>query len=366
MKDNTDREEKIIVEDVSLGQKENNPNKNKSKKIDKKRFVIITVLVFVGLALLLKPVLRDSFLNNNIEETGLNDKPVYKNKGLEELRGWGELTQEERENYIDKNPSIKGKTWAQTEVTYANRKYLNRFGKEEFEKYDKAERDQLYKESVVQEAICFQFGEDVELMARLNGLSLQEKIDFLESNYQTGNAKYNSQLGDFDSRTYNLEDFDWYVIEDYSIPIPNTMYLSNDTSFGIKYNFMQKDPSKYARIQVKFDYDDYSFFASYFNNGRKLPLMEETSVSIEIWQGMKEMGFEVLNLKGPDYINIDGEIVMKVGFDRKDPFPTHVDIYSFYLSNKCTTITTSYRVADAKEWKSIIEASIKGIKRKNN
>lgn len=159
---------------------------------------------------------------------------------------------------------------------------------------------------------------------------------------------------------------EWFSIGDYNIPIPETMYLSNDTNFGIKYNFMQKDPAKYARIQVKFDYDDYSYPASYFNNGKRLPLMEETSASIEIWQGMKEMGFEVLNLKGPDYINIDGEIVMKVGFDRKDPFPTHVDIYSFYLPNKCTTITTSYRIAEAKEWKSAIEASIIMTRKKKN
>ena len=156
---------------------------------------------------------------------------------------------------------------------------------------------------------------------------------------------------------------EWFSIGDYKIPIPETMYLSNDQSFGIKYNFMQKDPSKYARIQVKFDYGDYSYPASYFNNGRRLPLMEEAEASVEIFKGMKEMGFEVMNISGPDYININEEIVMKVGFDRKDPFPTHVDIYSFYLPSKCTTITTSYRISDSKEWKSAIEASIRMIKR---
>lgn len=187
-------------------------------------------------------------------------------------------------------------------------------------------------------------------------LGRNSHIDYVE------NGHYKGFVFVYDGCPDELER-EWFSIGDYKIPIPETMYLSNDTSFGIKYNFMQKDPSEYARIQVKFDYDDYSYLASYFNNGRRLPWMEETSASIEIWQGMKEMGFEVLNIKGPDYIQIDGEIVMKVGFDRKEPFPTHVDVYSFYLPSKCTTITTSYRISEASEWKSAIEASIIMTKR---
>ncbi len=92
-----------------------------------------------------------------------------------------------------------------------------------------------------------------------------------------------------------------FNVGNYSIPIPETMYLSNDTSFGIQYNFKQKDPSKYARIQVKTDYDDYVEIVEMLRKGERFQYEEEVFIREYLMEELATTGMNPKNFKGPHY-----------------------------------------------------------------
>ena len=157
---------------------------------------------------------------------------------------------------------------------------------------------------------------------------------------------------------------EWFSIGDYKIPIPETMYLSNNTNYGINYDFVSKDNSKYAEIQVKYVYDDFSYFSDILDKGGKIPKeVESDFVSLAVVGPMNQNHMDVKKVYDADYLNIDGKNVLHVGVDHSFPELRHVDYYYFFLQNKWLGITVSYRISEASEWKSSIEASIIMMKR---
>ena len=373
-------EERILAEDVSLEQPKRNQESKKDKGTKKPIIVLLVVLV-IAVALIVKPVRRELFTNDMAEEIKSNDNSVYKNKGLSRLRGWDEISPAERDVYM-RNPSFRGYSRKQKEIVYANDLYIDRFGKESFDRYDYEVRNKQYKESVVRQATYEQFGEDEGLIAWLNGLTLQEKIDFLESNYQASmkNFEYEWQKNDFESRVYDIEGFDWYTIDDYTIPIPKTMYLSGDTSFNLKYKFFQNDPSKNSSIIVNCHEGDYSEMATFLKDLNHHYIKEDDEIAhlreivqfrVSFMDEAKQMsvyshahGRDMSNCKGPDFIDIGGQIVIHAEYDQifRDPV-THVDTYSFYSPTKYMVVMTGCPFNEEKDSKAELEKVVRGIRK---
>ena len=316
-------EERILAEDVSLEQPKRNQESKKDKGTKKPIIVLLVAVLVIAVALIVKPVRRELFTNDMAEEIKSNDNSLYKNKGLSGLRGLDEISPAERDIYMKRYPDFRGYSPKQAKIVYANNLYIDRFGEESFHRYDYEVRDKQYKESVVRQAIYEQFGEDGGLIAWLNGLTLEEKIDFLESNYQASmnNFEYEWQKNDFESRVYDTEGFDWYTIGDYIIPIPKTMYLSGDTSFNLKYKFFQNDPSKNSSIIVNCHDGDYSEMATFLKdlnhhyiteNDEIVHLREIVQFRVSFKDEAKQMsvyshaqGRDMSNCKGPDFIVIE-------------------------------------------------------------
>lgn len=305
---------------------------------------------------------------------------VYMNKGLLELRTLKQISTEEKKDFLKTVP--KETNYRQMEIIYDNRKYIERFGKDEFDKYDKETRDQQFKKSIVRQAIYDQFGEDGGLLEWLNGLTLQEQIDFLESNYQKSidNYEYKWREKSFESAIYDIEEFTWYVVDNYSIPVPNTMYLSGDTSFNLKYKFFQNDLSKNSSIIVNCHDGDYSEMATFLNILNHHYIKEDDEIAhlreiaqfrVSFMDEAKQMsiyshsqGRDMSNYKGPDFVDIGGQIVIHAEYDQifKNPV-THVDTYSFYSPSKYVVVMTGYPVTEEKESKAELENVVRGIRR---
>ena len=375
-------EERILAEDVSLEQPKRNQESKKDKGTKKPIIVLLVAVLVIAVALIVKPVRRELFTNDMAEEIKSNDNSLYKNKGLSGLRGWDEISPAERDIYRKRYPDFRGYSMKQAKIVYANNLYIDRFGEESFHRYDYDVRDKQYKESVVRQAIYEQFGEDEGLIAWLNGLTLQEKIDFLESNYQASmnNFEYEWQKNDFESRVYDTEGFDWYTIGDYIIPIPKTMYLSGDTSFNLKYKFFQNDPSKNSSIIVNCHDGDYSEMATFLKDLNHHYIKEDDEIAhlreivqfrVSFKDEAKQMsvyshaqGRDMSNCKGPDFIDIGGQIVIHAEYDQvfKDPV-THVDTYSFYSPTKYMVVMTGCPVTEEKDSKAELEKVVRGIRK---
>ena len=75
-------------------------------------------------------------------------------------------------------------------------------------------------------------------------------------------------------------------------------------------------------------------------------------------------GMDMTNCKGPDFVDIGGQMVIHAEYDQifKDPI-THVDTYSFYSPTKFVVVMTGYPVTESKESKVTFENVIRGIRR---
>ena len=156
-----------------------------------------------------------------------------------------------------------------------------------------------------------------------------------------------------------------FDIGDYTIEIPESMYLSGDQSFDIVYNFWTKDESKYARIQVKIeDVENASKIAELFNEGWVYTKEEAEEFRRDIMKQCNEEGMNVSNMEGPDFVMIDGDRIFHSAMVRNTPVPTRVDDYQLYSKNKKYIITTSYRVKDRNEWEGVLRRSVRSIRKK--
>lgn len=75
-------------------------------------------------------------------------------------------------------------------------------------------------------------------------------------------------------------------------------------------------------------------------------------------------GRDMSNCKGPDFIDIGGQIVIHAEYDQvfKDPV-THVDTYSFYSPTKYMVVMTGCPVTEEKDSKAELEKVVRGIRK---
>ena len=79
--------------------------------------------------------------------------PIQEIKGLQGLKGWGELTQQERDEWLVAHPKYQGLSYSKTANGYANQNFIDAFGLPAFKSMSRADRDALYKEKVLNDAV---------------------------------------------------------------------------------------------------------------------------------------------------------------------------------------------------------------------
>lgn len=211
-------------------------------------------------------------------------------------------------------------------------------------------------------AITYAYNENKGIAYRLLSPNFMDSCTFYYEKEEVGEI-YHRLFEVIDDELEKGQELDRYEIGDYSISIPETMFLSDDKDFDIKYNFKPKDDSKYARIQVKIEQDDYADIDEMLRNGERFCDEEVEYLYEYLMEELTSTGLNPRNLQGPHYIKIGGETSIHWECDRMKPTPTHVDSYSFYAPRKCVTITTSYRISEEKYWKKDLENAIKGIRK---
>ncbi len=212
------------------------------------------------------------------------------------------------------------------------------------------------------EVITYAYNENKGIAYRLLSPNFMDSCTFYYENEEVGEI-YHRLFEVIDDELEKDQELDRYEIGDYSISIPETMFLSDAKDFDIKYNFKPKDDSKYARIQVKIYQDDYVDIVEMLRNGERFNDEEVEYLYEYLMEELTSTGANPRNLQGPHYIKIDNETSIHWEYDRMKPTPTHVDGYSFYAPRKCVTITTSYRISEEKYWKKDLENAIKGIRK---
>ena len=117
--------------------------------------------------------------------------------GLNKLRKWSELSNDEREEFLSSHPGYRGRNDDQMEVTYANTKFKDEFGLEEFEKSKSLTNDpkrnfelrqQAFKHKVVNDAFTEEYKDDPEFEenGRLSTLVSDDAKEYLlRNNYLT-------------------------------------------------------------------------------------------------------------------------------------------------------------------------------------
>lgn len=109
--------------------------------------------------------------------------PIQEPKGLPGLRGWGEISQQERDAFKAAHPKVGGMTWKQQKSAYANQQFIDRFGKDQFNRMSRQERDAMYRSAVVGDAIDETFKDD-ERYDQIKDLSTEGQLELLNSDYK--------------------------------------------------------------------------------------------------------------------------------------------------------------------------------------
>lgn len=120
---------------------------------------------------------------------GIRRKDLYKEK----LRGWEDLSIEERDSFLDKNPDLKDKSFKFVSNAYDNGKYIKEFGLDAFKaNTDKASRDlelrQKYKENAINDLFGDGFEEEdaytnISTKDKISGMTLDAFEELLNSDY---------------------------------------------------------------------------------------------------------------------------------------------------------------------------------------
>ena len=119
---------------------------------------------------------------------------IYRNKGLRGLRGWNELSYEEREQFknsvyrdyaynYDKRQAIDAFDNYQWEVAYNTSNSKNTFGEDAFKQVKNPyQRDAMYRSYVINKALENEFGRETEEIQIIQSLNLYEQtlIELLE------------------------------------------------------------------------------------------------------------------------------------------------------------------------------------------
>ena len=107
---------------------------------------------------------------------------------IQGLKGLYDLSNEQYEIWRkeqEKQGKITSSTsFEQEDRLYRNQQFVKKFGLDNFNKFNYQQRDELYKQDIVQSALTQKYGKD-PIFNRLNALSINSKQKLLESDYQS-------------------------------------------------------------------------------------------------------------------------------------------------------------------------------------
>lgn len=114
-----------------------------------------------------------------------------KRQELDALRGWSDLSLEERDAFLEKFPKLKDKSFRYISNVYDNRHYIDTFGMPDFENdKDKASRDARYRNYVLRDAAQRLYGnESRDVQNKIASLSPEGLEELIGSNYVTEKEK---------------------------------------------------------------------------------------------------------------------------------------------------------------------------------
>ena len=114
--------------------------------------------------------------------------PIQDIKGLQGLKGWTELTDEERESWLNAHPKYRGLNTRQMLDGYANQNFVDMFGRENFAKYDRKTRDSIYRNATIDSAVRDTFKDDDNLDTILQ-MTPDAQLELFESDYLSKQEK---------------------------------------------------------------------------------------------------------------------------------------------------------------------------------
>ena len=104
---------------------------------------------------------------------------VIKPKGLEGLKGltsWWELSQEDRDSWLNAYPNMKNYNAEDQATLYRNKNYYDVLGPEIYDAYDIPTLDKLYRDKVVNDAVDSYYGKDNDFLS-IKELSTEGKLE---------------------------------------------------------------------------------------------------------------------------------------------------------------------------------------------
>lgn len=141
--------------------------------------------------------------------------PVQDIKGLKGLKGWTELTEEEKESWLDAHPQYRGVSTRQMLSGYANQNFVDEFGRENFAKYDRKTRDLIYRNKAIDSAVRDTFKDDENLDTILK-MTPEAQLELFDSDYLEKQDKIDrrKEKNETSRITNNKEGFDLQDIID--------------------------------------------------------------------------------------------------------------------------------------------------------
>ena len=110
--------------------------------------------------------------------------PVIDVKGLPGLKGWGQLSSEEKQQWLNQHPSAKGATLRQIQNAYENSQFINEFGENAFKANSKSVRQQMMRDKVIGDKFSEVYG-DEEDFDELNMMTTEGKASLLSKGMRT-------------------------------------------------------------------------------------------------------------------------------------------------------------------------------------
>lgn len=133
-----------------------------------------------------------------------NDIKDFKGiKGLNRLKGWNELSQEEKSSWLNEHPQIDTSKIAPAKMplVYRNNNYYDTFGPEVYNSTDLNTLGQMYKDSVITNATKEYYGDDKNYQNVISTFLPETQKELLESGY----------LNDKDYEKFTNENYDVYA-----------------------------------------------------------------------------------------------------------------------------------------------------------
>ena len=124
--------------------------------------------------------------------------PIQEQKGLPGLRGWSDLSAEERAAFNAAHPDMQGLSMKQQIYAYRNQQFIDRFGMDAFKQMNRQERDAQYRAAVIGDEIDNVFKDDVNY-TEIKYMTPESQFELLNSDYKKATNRV-KKLSDFDEK----------------------------------------------------------------------------------------------------------------------------------------------------------------------